>query len=65
MKYVLCAVILSAFSATIYYGATEGSRQRAALLQRCYLLVRLSSGDRPGDFTQGIADCDTRDKLDN
>ena len=29
MKYALCAVILAAFSATCYYGATEGSREEA------------------------------------
>jgi hypothetical protein len=65
MKYVLCAVILAAFSATCYYGLTEGSRKRAAELETCYLMVRLGGGSHPGDFTRGIADCDTRDRLDN
>jgi hypothetical protein len=63
MKYVLCAVILAAFSATCYYGATEGSRKEAADYQQCRRVARLNAHANHryemGYEAAALAECDT------
>jgi hypothetical protein len=58
MKYALCAVLLTAFAAVCYYGATIDSRQQAADLQACYHLAKFASAGRPGELSARMADCD-------
>jgi hypothetical protein len=72
MKYVLCAVLLTAFSATCYYGATMDSRNAAARqsadLTECKRLavaagIKLNELGQVGSITALSDDCDTVFKL--